>query len=141
MDPASIVSIVGASLGIAKTAISSIQHLYELKETYAYIDLSIAGLLFKLQSITFSLITLEKWAQNTSSRGGNAELLQQLGLSIQSCNSVIACIDVKVKDVAAKADAWNKIKHLWNEDVVRGFERDLDSQISALQLLLQTAQL
>jgi hypothetical protein len=142
MDPLSILSIVGTSLSIAKVTITSIQHLYELKEKYSYVDLSVSGLLFKLQTITYSLATLERWAQD---RGGtqhsNHDLVVQLEISIQSCTSVISCIDLKVKDASGKASVWEKIKHVWNEEVICGFERDLDSQMNALQLLISTAQL
>jgi hypothetical protein len=140
MDPVAILAIVGSSIGIAKVTIASVQRLYELKERYTYMKLNVPSLVSKLLSISCSLSALECWAQN---HGGsdlaNPNLIGRLEHSVRSCIRIMGFIDLKVKAIEG-VGTWKKIKHIWNEKLIQGLEKDLDGQINALQLLLMTVQ-
>jgi hypothetical protein len=141
MDPVTILSTIGTCMSIAKLTVSGLHSLCELKQKYDDVDLSVNGIVFKLQSIEFSLSLLENWARDGKGRDADAKLVKQLELSIQSCVAVISGIHTKATAGAEATGMKDKLRFLWNENTVRDFERDLDSQITAFNFLLTTTQL
>jgi hypothetical protein len=138
MDPFTILSTIGTCMTVLKVTVSGVQSVWELKKQYDQVDLNVAGIRSKLQSIQFSLSLLEKWIRNG---GGDAELVVQLQSSIHTCSVVVAGINAEIRGASEPASIKDKLKLLWNENVVLEIERKLDSQINALSFLLNTVQL
>jgi hypothetical protein len=138
MDPFTILSTIGTCMSVLKVTISGVQGIWELKKQYDQVDINVAGIRSKLQSIQFSLSLLGKWARNG---GGDAELVIQLQSSIHTCSVVVAGINAEIEGASEPAGLRDKLKLLWNENVITEIERKLDSQINALSFLLNTVQL
>jgi hypothetical protein len=138
MDPFTILSTIGTCMSVLKVAVGGVQSIWELKKQYDQVDISVAGIRSKLQSVQFSLSLLERWVRNG---GGDAELVTQLQSSIHTCSVVVSGINAEIRGASEPASLRNKLKLLWNENVVIEVERKLDSQINALSFLLNTVQL
>jgi hypothetical protein len=66
MDPISTVSLIGASISIAKGTISGIKSICELRDTYSGVRESLSGLLSKLDLIVLTLSQLEEWVRSAA---------------------------------------------------------------------------
>jgi hypothetical protein len=140
MDPGSITALVGTCANLAKLTYTGLQSAYTAQQQYINIQSSVTSLLNKLNSISFSLSLLETWIVNAEDAKSGSTLRKHLKGAITSCEFVIVGINAKVRQSENLSTA-DKIKVLWNSDVVKAFEGDLDSQIQALTLLLHTMQL
>jgi hypothetical protein len=140
MDPASITALVGACANLAKLTYTGLHSAYNAQQQYTNIQSSVTSLLNKLNSISFSLSLLETWSVNAESSRSGSTLRTHLKSAIASCEFVISGINAKGKQ-SENLSTSDKIKVLWNSDVIKAFEGDLDSQIQALTLLLHTVQL
>jgi hypothetical protein len=140
MDPASITALVGACANLAKLTYTGLQSAYNAQQQYTNIQSSVTSLLNKLNSISFSLSLLETWSVNAEDARSSSTLRTHLKSAIASCEIVIAGVNAKVKQSENLSTA-DKVRVLWNSDVIKAFEGDLDSQIQALTLLLHTVQL
>jgi hypothetical protein len=142
MDPATIISLVGGCISLAKITVTTIHSAYELKDKFDNVEYSVQGLISKLNSIQFSLSMIENWARHGEGRkANNPELFAHLESSIRSCTVVISGINAKVSQKDDKPGVKDRLRFVWNDSLVKGFESDLDSQISAIQFLLITTQL
>ena len=137
-----MISAITTCMSLTKVTVSSLQSMWVLKQKYDQVDVSITGIVSKLRIIDFSLAALEIWAHDKEGRKeANAGLVHQLESSIQACVAVVSGINAKVISGAETPGMREKLKFLWGETSIRNYERDLHSQMVALQLLLATAQL
>jgi hypothetical protein len=143
MDPASTISLVGTCLRLCQTTIGSIKATCEIKEAYDRAPTSINGLLSKVNAIVFCLVELETWVQRVEEDYTTADsersLLHHLREIAKSCTVVIEGIRAKVPDLVRRARRRERLRFLWNEDTLKSYQQDLDSQINALRLLLETS--
>jgi subtilase family serine protease len=125
---------------VVKLTFTGLQRAYNVQQQYTNIQSIVTSLLGKLNSNLFSLSLLETWSSNAETAKSSPALVSHLKGTITSCEFVIAGINAKVKQ-SANLSVSDKVKVLWNSDVMKAFESDLDSQIQALTLLLHIVQL
>lgn len=142
MDPGSIVALIGSSANIAKLAFTTIQDLQKIQTTYRDAEYTARGLLTKLGVVSFSLGSLELWGRSISiSHQAASDLLLQLELSIQECTRVVTGIVSKLQPPTGEFRARDRARFAWERSTLKECESELDSQMQALQLLLQVAEL
>ena len=142
MDPTSTISLVGTCLRLCQITIRSIKAAYEIKDAYNKAPKSINGLLSKVNAIVYCLQGLETWVQKVGEDYTNTDsecsLLHHFREMVKSCTVVIEDIRAKVPDLMRRARKRDRLRFLWNEDTLKSYQQDLDSQINALRLLLET---
>ena len=118
METASL--IVGALAVVAK----SVTGLKELSEKYKLGEQSIELLISKLSTVRAAL----------------AQLHSALESAIRPIHAILSVIDQHISQIQA---GWinGRLRYVWDEDVIKEHSNHLDSQISALNLLLQVIQL
>ena len=142
MEPASIVGLISASAALAKLAFLGIRELQMAHETYRDTEYSVDGVLSKLSVLRFSLGNLEIWGRSISSDEAAADLLIQLEVSITECTRVMTGIIAKLKPPPQEGFTFrDKARFTWNKSTLKECESELDSQMQAMQLLLQVAEL
>jgi hypothetical protein len=114
--------------------------VYNAQQQYANVQSSFNSLLNKLNSVSFPLSLLETWSSHAENANLTPVFLPHLKSTITSCEFVISGINAKTKQTESLSRP-DKLKALWNNDVIKAFEADLDSHIQALTLLLHTMQL
>jgi hypothetical protein len=114
--------------------------VYNAQQQYANVQSSFNSLLNKLNSVSFPLSLLETWSSHAENANLTPVFLPHLKSTITSCEFVISGINAKTKQPESLSRP-DKLKALWNNDVIKAFEADLDSHIQALTLLLHTMQL
>lgn len=140
MDPASFTAVFGACASLTKLTCAGLQSAYNVQQQYTNLQSSVTSLLSKLNSVSFSLSLLETWSLNSQVAESSPALQTHLKAAVTSCNFVISGINAKLKHSEDLSVA-DKLRVLWNNDVIKAFDSDLDSQIQALTLLLHTAHL
>jgi hypothetical protein len=141
MDPVSIVGLISSCLSIADGACATIKNVRSLVHSYAQANQRIELISSRINTIRMALSNIESWAREKASR---ATLVSPTGASLeQSISCCVIVITAINKHVSAcqTMGVKQRIQYLLSEGVIDDFGRSLDSQISALQLLLSTIQL
>ncbi|KAL8966600.1 MAG: hypothetical protein Q9197_005892 [Variospora fuerteventurae] len=115
--------------------------LNEVKESYDSVALNIQLAAIQLSTIRDALEAIAEWrlSNNTNSKASN-NLDGTLAESLKGCAVLITVIDGKLGEAGYTPGVKRKIRHLWLEDVLRGYMSNLDGQVRALQLLLTSFQ-
>jgi len=135
METASL--IVGALAVVAK----SVTGLKELSEKYKLGEQSIELLISKLSTVRAALAQLQLFLEP---RGNHRLITPQLHSALESAirpiHAILSVIDQHISQIQA---GWinRRLRYVWDEDVIKEHSNHLDSQISALNLLLQVIQL
>ncbi|KAI4138788.1 MAG: hypothetical protein LQ341_004510 [Variospora aurantia] len=115
--------------------------LNEVKESYDSVALNIQLAAIQLSTIRDALEAIAEWrlSNNTNSKASK-NLDGTLAESLKGCAVLITVIDGKLGEAGYTPGVKRKIRHLWLEDVLRGYMSNLDGQVRALQLLLTSFQ-
>lgn len=152
MDPVSAFGVVSGAFQVAQIITQTAAGLWSLREKYAHADLTIRSLVGELTTIKSAITQLDDWArlQNTRSTAVTAEYTEYdegLNVALDGCRVVMDVLSDEVASLtrgAAGTDAHigfgTRLRAMWNEDVMRGHQERLRSQVVALQLLLQACQ-
>lgn len=140
MEPVTIVSLISACMGVTKGAIDAIQGLDRARQIYGDAKATMKAIEAKLGTLDFALMMLKAWSEQLAARPLFPGFLDQLSVQIRGCLKVISAVRTKVetKDDLGKKE---KGRFVWNQSRIRDLERDLDSQVQALQMLLVVSQL
>ncbi|KAL8717749.1 MAG: hypothetical protein Q9225_005035 [Loekoesia sp. 1 TL-2023] len=129
-----VVAIVGCVAKVAKK-------LNEIKDSYDAVALNIQLAAIQLATIRDALEAIAEWrlgaqAETQASRNLDATLAE----SLKGCAVLITVIDSKLGEAGYAPGVKRKIRHMWLEDVLKGYMSNLDGQVRALQLLLTSFQ-
>ena len=129
-----VLAIVGV---VAKCA----KKLNEIKDSYDSVALNIQLAAIQLATIRDALEAIAEWrlsshTENQASKNLDATLAE----SLKGCAVLITVIDGKLGEAGYAPGVKRKIRHLWLEDVLKGYMSNLDGQVRALQLLLTSFQ-
>ncbi|KAL5360319.1 hypothetical protein BJX96DRAFT_150111 [Aspergillus floccosus] len=149
MDPVSAFGVVSGAFQVAQIITQTAAGLWSLREKYAHADLTIRSLVGELTTIKSAITQLDDWArlQNTQSAAEYTEYYEGLNVALDGCRVVMDVLSDEVASLTrgtAGTDAnigfGTRLRAMWNEDVMRGHQERLRSQVVALQLLLQACQ-
>ncbi|KAL8895545.1 MAG: hypothetical protein Q9207_008125 [Kuettlingeria erythrocarpa] len=130
----SVVAIVGVVAKLSKK-------LNEVKDSYNSVALNIQLAAIQLATIRDALEAIAEWRlSNHSSSQASKNLDATLAESLKGCAVLITVIDSKLGEAGYTPGVKRKIRHLWLEDVLKGYMSNLDGQVRALQLLLTSFQ-
>ena len=146
VEPITTVGLVASCAALAKAAAQTITGVREMYKKYTGCEQYLQGLISRIETISTALEIMEDRMQLCEGMGDRAA--EALKSALKSCDIVISDIDVHIKRVMPKEDrqgeklkAKGKIRHIFDEPMINGFQKDLDSQIQALQLFLTVLQL
>ncbi|KAL9578394.1 MAG: hypothetical protein Q9212_005744 [Teloschistes hypoglaucus] len=129
-----VVAIVAAAAKVAK-------NLNEVRESYNAVALNIQLAAIQLSTIRTALEDIAEWRLNSKNDSNASRNLDAtLADSLKGCAVLITVIDSKLGEAGFTPGVKHKIKHLWLEDVLKGYMSNLDGQVRALQLLLTSFQ-
>ncbi|KAL8686868.1 MAG: hypothetical protein Q9218_006806 [Villophora microphyllina] len=129
-----VVAIVAAAAKVAKK-------LNEVRESYSAVALNIQLAAIQLSTIRTALEDIAEWRLNSNNESNASRNLDAtLADSLKGCAVLITVIDSKLGEAGLTPGVTDKVKHLWLENVLKGYMSNLDGQVRALQLLLTSFQ-
>ena len=116
--------------------------LNEVRDSYSSVALNIQLAAIQLATIRDALEDIATWRLKVQSETKAARKLDAaLADSLKGCAVLITVIDSKLGEAGYEPGFKGKIRHLWLEDVLKGYISNLDGQVRALQLLLTSNQM
>ncbi|KAL6229695.1 hypothetical protein BDW75DRAFT_90552 [Aspergillus navahoensis] len=146
MDPVSAFGLISGVFQVGQVITETLAGLATLREKYQHADLTIGTLEQQLRTIRAAITQLEDWAR-VRRRESPAEYSRSLDVALDGCHTVMEALSDEVLVLTQGASSnetgigfRTRIRMLWREDVMRGHQERLHSQIVALQLLVQACQ-
>ncbi|KAJ5781214.1 hypothetical protein N7457_006374 [Penicillium paradoxum] len=147
MDPVSGIGLASAIIQILGALTSTIHDLHELHGKFSDADFTIHSLLQELACIETAITGLKEWERlsspNTMSSG---EFKKQLFTAINGCLIIMEVLSQDARTLVhgtrngSTLGFRSRIRVIWNEDIMKGYQEKLHAQVMALQLLLQVCQ-
>lgn len=149
MDPAAILSLIGTAGTIAGQITGTIKDLSDLRATYAESNVRIRLLIKELSTIKSSLNQINDWAHFLDETHDQADLKDDLQVALDGVELAMEALAEEVRGLVPHPTPGSQVqmgfraktKYAWNEQNMTEHENRLRAQISALNLLLQAAQL
>ncbi|KAL8726441.1 MAG: hypothetical protein Q9166_006719 [cf. Caloplaca sp. 2 TL-2023] len=137
--------IIGGVSGVL-TIVASVtklsKKLNEIRDSYNSVALNIQLAAIQLATIRDALEDIAEWRLKVQSETKAAKKLDAtLADSLKGCAVLITVIDSKLGEAGYAPGLKGKIRHMWLEDVLKGYISNLDGQVRALQLLLTSNQM
>ncbi|KAL8912612.1 MAG: hypothetical protein Q9171_002414 [Xanthocarpia ochracea] len=130
--------VVAIVAGVTKLS----KKLNEIRDGYSSVALNIQLAAIQLATIRDALEDIAAWRLKVQSETKAAKKLDAaLADSLKGCAVLITVIDSKLGEAGYAPGLKGKIRHLWLEDVLKGYISNLDGQVRALQLLLTSNQM
>ncbi|RDW83959.1 ankyrin repeat protein [Aspergillus mulundensis] len=146
MDPLSAVGLISGSFPVGHVISETLAGLASLREKYQHADLTIEALEKELGTIKAAITHLEVWTR-ARLRESPAEYRSTLEVALDGCRTVMEALSDEVLVLTQSASPneagvgfRTRIRVLWREDVMRGHQERLRSQLIALQLLVRACQ-
>ncbi|KAL4955269.1 ankyrin repeat-containing domain protein [Aspergillus filifer] len=146
MDPISAFGLVSGAFQIGQIVTETLAGLARLRERYQHADLTIGALERQLAIIKAAVAQLEDWAK-ARLRDSPAECNRSLDVALDGCRTVMDALSNEVLLLMQGASPnettigfRTRMRVVWREDVMRGHQERLQSQVFALQLLVQACQ-
>ncbi|KAF9892168.1 hypothetical protein FE257_002574 [Aspergillus nanangensis] len=148
MDPVSAFGVVSGAFQVVHLITQTAAGLSALREKYTHADLTIRSLIGELTTVKSAITQLDDWARyNTRASAEYCDYDDDLNVALDGCRVVMDVLSEEVAILTRGASGSNgsfglstRLKVVWNEDVMRGHQERLRSQVLALQLLLQACQ-
>lgn len=135
------IGAVSGVLTIVGVVTKCSKKLNEVRDSYNSVTLNIQLAAIQLATIRDALEAIAEWRLNTQSQSQASKNLDAtLAESLKGCAVLIAVIDSKLGEAGYTPGVKRKIRHMWLEDVLKGYMSNLDGQVRALQLLLTSFQ-
>ncbi|KAI4286724.1 MAG: hypothetical protein L6R35_004023 [Caloplaca aegaea] len=149
MDPATLLSLISTAGTIAGKITKTIRDLSDLRATYVESNVRIKLLIKELSTIKSSLTQINDWAHFLDETHDQIDLKDALQVALDGVELAMEALAEEVRDLLPDATPAShvqlgfraKTKYAWNEQNIKEHENRLRAQISALNLLLQAAQL
>ncbi|KAL8927217.1 MAG: hypothetical protein Q9208_002393 [Pyrenodesmia sp. 3 TL-2023] len=136
-----VIGAVSGVVAVVSVVTKLSKKLNEIKDSYNSVALNIQLAAIQLATIRDALEAIAEWRlDNHSSTQASKNLDATLAESLKGCAVLITVIDSKLGEAGYTPGVKRKIRHLWLEDVLKGYMSNLDGQVRALQLLLTSFQ-
>ncbi|KAL8800936.1 MAG: hypothetical protein Q9182_004818 [Xanthomendoza sp. 2 TL-2023] len=137
-----IIGGVSGVLAIVASVTKLSKKLNEIRDSYNSVALNIQLAAIQLATIRDALEDIAEWRLKVQSETKAAKKLDAtLADSLKGCAVLITVIDSKLGEAGYAPGLRGKIRHMWLEDVLKGYISNLDGQVRALQLLLTSNQM
>ncbi|KAL8994963.1 MAG: hypothetical protein Q9169_005204 [Polycauliona sp. 2 TL-2023] len=137
-----IIGGVSGILAIVASVTKLSKKLNEIRDSYSAVALNIQLAAIQLATIRDALQDVAEWRLKVQSETKAARKLDAaLADSLKGCAVLITVIDSKLGEAGYVQGFKGKIRHMWLEDVLKGYISNLDGQVRALQLLLTSNQM
>lgn len=145
MEPVSIVMMVNASLGIARSLVHTINELYELAEAYETAAVGIRTVATQCSSFKIAIDRIHKWLQgqqNHSRSDLDDDFWGALKQNLDTGGMVIDDLNRRIEAYKkTPAKFWTRTKYLWNHGIISELQSQIQGLMSALGLLIQVIDL
>lgn len=132
---------ISGVLAIVACVAKLAKKLNEVKDSYDAVALNIQLAAIQLATIRDALEAIADWRLSAQSETQASKNLDAtLAEALKGCAVLITVIDGKLGEAGYAPGVKRKIRHLWLEDVLKGYMSNLDGQVRALQLLLTSFQ-
>ncbi|KAL9593236.1 MAG: hypothetical protein Q9219_007632 [cf. Caloplaca sp. 3 TL-2023] len=136
-----VIGGVSGVLAIVACVSKLAKKLNEVKDSYDSVALNIQLAAIQLATIRDALEAIAEWRLNAQAETQASKNLDAtLAEALKGCAVLITVIDSKLGEAGYAPGIKRKIRHLWLEDVLKGYMSNLDGQVRALQLLLTSFQ-
>ncbi|KAL4871989.1 ankyrin repeat-containing domain protein [Aspergillus spectabilis] len=146
MDPISAFGLISGTFQIGQVITETIAGLTSLRGKYQHADLTIGTLEQQLRTIRAAITQLEDWTR-ARLRDSPAEYNRSLDVAVDGCRTVMEALSEEVQVLTQGVSSNEtgigfraRIRVVWREDVMKGHQERLHSQVIALQLLVQACQ-
>lgn len=149
MDPASAFGVVSGAFQVVHLITQTAAGLWSLRDKYIHADLTIRSLVGELTTIKSAITQLDDWDRLNRARvtAEHNEYDEGLNVALDGCRVIMDVLFEEVVTLTRGTAGQDtglgfstRMKVIWNEDVMRGHQDRLRSQVVALQLLLQACQ-
>jgi hypothetical protein len=139
MEPLSILGAVAACTEIVAVIARVTSNLHSLKQRWSEGARSLQLLIAKLSTVRAALAQVKDWAElNASTSPNGDEMRDSLGVAMEGCLIFVEALDQDVAGLLADSVV-SRLKQLFIDSSIKEHEQRLDSQILALQFLLNAA--
>jgi len=139
MEPLSILGAVAACAELTTLIVRVTSNLATLKVRWSEGARSLQLLIAKLSTIRAALAQVKDWAEfNATTSPNGEEMRDSLAVAMEGCHVIIEALDQDVAGLLGDSVV-SRLKQLFIESTIKDHEGRLDSQITALQLLLNAA--
>jgi hypothetical protein len=148
MDPATIVGLTAACYAIAQHATGFIHAINDLRARYSNVDLRVTGINARTGVLRAAINRLDRWLDQ------NGVVLEEderrdLRQSVRACELLISTLRRAAESASRRTTgrlrrtkkSWAKWKIVWEQRHLDQYTRDLNDQVDALELFLQTLNL
>ncbi|KAL4926503.1 ankyrin repeat protein [Aspergillus undulatus] len=146
MDPVSAFGLISGAFQVGQVITETLAGLASLREKYQHADLTIGTLEQQLRTIRAAITHLEDWTR-VRLRESPAEYSRSLDVALDGCRTVMEALSNEVLILTQNVSSneatigfRTRMRVVWREDVMRGHQDRLHSQVVALQLLVQACQ-
>ena len=141
MDPATIVGVTGAIVGMVDVLARSVKSLYALQNRWTHAQMTVSSLVSQLTALKTALGKMREWiASDLSNAAQHHQLVIDLEDSIACCQMLVQNVERTVLTLERSADnklnTKSKAQIVFGDKAMDDFQRAIASQTSALTLLL-----
>jgi hypothetical protein len=139
MDPITIIGAVAGATEIIALIARVTTNIAAVRAQWSESARSLQLLIAKLSTIRAALTQIKDWADfNASSSPKGEEMRDNLTVAMEGCQAIIEALDVDVASLVGDSVV-SRLKQFFFDSKIREHETRLESQITALQLLLSAA--
>ncbi|KAL3455696.1 hypothetical protein BJX64DRAFT_57974 [Aspergillus heterothallicus] len=147
MDPLSAFGLISGAFQVGQVITETLYGLASLRGKYQHADLTIGTLEHQLTTIRAAVNHLEDWTKVRIRESPAAEYSRSLDVALDGCRTVLEALSEEILVLTQGASSnetgvgfRTRLRVVWREDVMRGHQDRLHSQVIALQLLVQACQ-
>lgn len=141
MEPATILALTNASLGIARSLVHTVKELYELAEAYETAALGIRTVATQCNSFRVAIQRIHTWlkSQDESSRYNlDEDFWQALNDNLETGKLVLDDLERRISGLKKdSAKFWTRTKYLWNSVVISELQSQIQGLMAAVSILVQ----
>lgn len=145
-DPATILTIINGSAGLALTVGAVVNKLYTISQNLKYAELTIQSIASECEIIKTAWVAIESWirAQPDHSLTEQQPVLDRLGESLVFGTGVLSALEddlAQFTSVPRSLGFFGRGKVVWSEAAFEKHQNRIRGQVAAMTLLLQIIKL
>ncbi|CAJ2505686.1 Uu.00g130800.m01.CDS01 [Anthostomella pinea] len=144
MDPASVIGLSSAILGIVTANTKSVKSLSDMRARYQITDLKVNLLIGHLSTLKAALNNVADLACGSSAAATHKQLASDLSVFLKCCDELVFVLDERVsalqRNEANGLSNSSKFNLLWHDPEMNEYFEMLNNQMNALNLLLTSLQ-
>ncbi|KAF8857821.1 ankyrin, partial [Acephala macrosclerotiorum] len=144
MDPVSIVGLVGTCLAISGKIVSITAGLQQIVGAFKKADKDIKRISNQLDVFNATIEQLRIWLDRN--RSLSSSFRKTISTAFEHCDVIVSDIEEQVQAVQpepgqSKSSFSRKLKHLWNDNIIKEYERMISNQFIAFTTVIQVVHL